>query len=676
MAWRLAAVLCAALICWTGAALAQPTPRPKPAPDPVSRIMAETDFQTLRRAFDAVEAGQFGEARSLASTIADRDAQTLALWRLAREGNPGFSARDLANLLERLEGWPGESDVQAKLEEMFFIEGSTGAEMAAVLGARAPVSGDGVAARALILKSQGRAAEAEALAKEAWTTRRLSVGAARNLRNHFSFSREDHYQRADLLVWLKQWTEATSLLGQLDSGERALMKARMTIARGQRGADTALAAVPSRYADDPGLLYARALFKRRRGDWAGAMDVIKDAEAPDSLIGRELMWPERRIFVRRALREGEPVLAYAIASRHGLTDGIEFSEGAFLSGWIALRRLNDAAGALEHFEALTKGVSTPVSLARAHYWRGRALEALGERDKAEDAYADAAGQGPVFYAFLAREKLGMEPLYISSDGFLAGDGAEAEAFRQRGSVRALVMLGELGQRHLFRQFAYGMDDLAQSPQELAWIAEIAVEHLEPSVGVRAAKTGLRQGWVIPDALYPIAFEDPRVAGVEAALPLAIARQESEFDPFAISSARAYGMMQMIDSTARMTARRYGKPYDRALLLADPEYNIRLGASHLADLLAQYDGNVPMTAAAYNAGGGRVSQWVRDYGDPRDPDVDALDWIESIPFTETNNYVQRVLENLIVYRSRLAGGSAPSQLTAELKRSRETARGGP
>ena len=154
--------------------------------------------------------------------------------------------------------------------------------------------------------------------------------------------------------------------------------------------------------------------------------------------------------------------------------------------------------------------------------------------------------------------------------------------------------------------------------------------------------------------------------IERSIVFAIARQESAFNPSVVSPANAYGLMQVTPDAGRYVAKRYGTSFDLARLKNDSVYNATFGAAELASLIEDYRGSYIMTFAGYNAGRGSVRKWVERYGDPRDPKVDAVDWVESIPFAETRNYVQRIMENLQVYRARFGGGTR-LQIDADLHR---------
>jgi len=384
---------------------------------------------------------------------------------------------------------------------------------------------------------------------------------------------------------------------------------------------------------------------------------IKDA--PKTEKGKERLWRERKIMAYWAIEERRFQDAYNLTLNHGMDRGSGFAEAEFLGGWLALQHLGQPAKAIEHFERLRSGVTYPVSVSRAGYWLGRAHDAQGSFE-ARVHYGDAAQFSNTFYGFLAAEKLNQGGLIALPPEPVSE--VTKITFAQDNRIRAMKLLGEAGEQHYYTLFSFHMDDEAESAEELSLLSQLGKEfgYMKPSV--RAAKQASRFQTMLTDSGYPMPkaildlpskFDHPFV--------LAIARQESEFNLSAVSSARAYGMMQMINSTASATARKHRIPYSRSRLTRDIDYSAKLGALHLHDLLRKYDGSYIMSAAAYNAGPHRVKQWVAKYGDPRTGEIDPIDWLESIPFSETRNYIQRVMENTQVYRARMNGNVAANRV---------------
>ena len=385
-------------------------------------------------------------------------------------------------------------------------------------------------------------------------------------------------------------------------------------------------------------------------------------------LGHPARWAERRArLVRRAAREGRGALAYQLASRHFTTAeaGYDYSDLEWLAGWIALRQLNQPDVAIPHFQRFLMSVETPISLGRGHYWLGRAYEARGDRAAAAQAYAKGAEHQTSFYGQLAAERAG-----IAGDQSLvtaALPDPRVVPATQADDARAMAILELAGQDGLAWQMFVHKAGMMKEAREFGALGQLALELGKPNYAVRVAKMAAREGHVLPAAYYPVIELAHYVTQVEPALAMSIARQETELNHEAISHAGARGLMQLMPGTAQLVAGQIGEPYSVNRLIQDWRYNARLGQSYLAQQINRFDGSYALAAAAYNAGPHRVDSWIAEYGDPRRPGADLIDWIENIPFSETRNYVQRVIEGLYVYRTRLSGRAGPMTISGDLNR---------
>jgi soluble lytic murein transglycosylase len=413
--------------------------------------------------------------------------------------------------------------------------------------------------------------------------------------------------------------------------------------------------VPQELATDPGLIFERARWRQRKGRYDGVLELL-DPPLPDA-PRPELWWPQRHWAARQALLNGDISAAYRIASGHGLAAGIAFAEAEWLAGWIALRFLDQPEQAFAHFARLHDSVNTPISRARAAFWAGEAAVAMEARDRtgqwsiaAALWYADAAEFNTTFYGQLASRQLG-QPITIATEATPL-PGAEAQAaFAARDLVQAIRLLGEVGETATQEIFLTRLSTISDTESDYFLTAELALEQRRPDLAVKAAKAAAADGFLLLDHLYPFPAL-PEGETPEPALVLAVVRQESAFYTDAISGAGAQGLMQILPKTAKGLARDMKLRFSRSRLRADPAYNMKLGRAYLSDLTKRYGGSYILALAAYNAGPSRANGWIRAFGDPRDPAVDPIDWIESIPFDETRNYVQRILEGLVIYRRQL------------------------
>lgn len=652
------------------AATTAPVPRLKPAPPSLSQYLPQRDAMMLRRGLSAAWRGDWNDVRQAEGIVADPTAKDLLRWvRAARD--PNAPSDLLGYVVHQLGDWPRMVSIQAKAEAQLFDEPMRARDVVAWFTGKEPVSGEGRAALARGYYSLGDEANGDRWLKLAWRESRLTRDRQRELFQNYRsrLSPTDHAARADHLIWLgsSHFSKARALLPHMDGADRAVMDARMKLATNSRGINAAVAAVPANIANsDPGFLYERARWRRKRKSNEYALPIYLQIDrAPVNERGQARMWTEKRLMAYWLIREAKWLEAYRMSLNSGATEGAPFYESEFLAGWLALTKLGRADTALQHFTRLEEGVNTPISLARAHYWQGRALEMMQDGRRA-DAYTKATQYPNTYYGQLAGKRLQGSAARITLPPQIISQEARNRFGADR-RIHALRLLGEAGEERFFSTFAYALDDELQSLDELALLSQLSAEYGLMRPSIRAAKQAGRFQSLLTENGYPI-VPPIEALGDRFDLPFvyAIARQESEFAANAISSARAYGMMQMIDATARATARRHGVTYDKNRLITDRDYAAYMGALHIHDLLEDFDGSYIMAAVAYNAGPRRVSQWIERYGDPRTGQIDPIDWVEKIPFSETRNYVMRVMENMQVYKARRNGNVAPVTVDEALR----------
>lgn len=672
----LSTAACLAFMASAPVAAALPTsPSIKPAPAPSSNLLNPSDATALEEALQYADRGRWSQVAAVASRIHDETAQKLARWRQARDINSGMSIGQRQSAAGELAAWPRHGEILSAIEGQIGQSDLTANQRIDWLTEHAPRTGEGVLALADAYDSMARRNELQALITEAWGTKQLSGSAEQVILGRYGnlLSSEDHWRRVDMLLWRGRLSDAQTHLSRLSAGRRALAEARIAVRRNRRGVDNYVQAVPDEYANDPGLTHERARWRERRGRDQGQLEMLLQLRGADAApVGRMPIWTEKHAEIRRLIREGDDQSAYQLTLDHGMTSGEGFRDAEWTAGWLALTRLNDPARAEQHFRVFGDGVSTPISVARARYWLGRALAAQRRNTEAESAFLEAAAYNYVYYGQLAAEEVSdirPDTLLIGLPSVAAPTDAARDAFRQRPEVRAAALLAELGRLGEFERFSNALDDQLETAEEHRLLFELGQEALHMRAAIRGAKAGLGRGLLDAPSTYPILAlpRSSRNGAAEDAMVLALSRQESEFHATAVSSANARGLMQMVPRYARAEARQVGLPFRESWLTDDPIYNLRLGRGFLDELVDQFDGSYVLAAAAYNAGPSRARQWIRDLGDPRSPDVDVVDWIEQIPFGETRNYVQRVLENTQVYRHRLAGEPVRTQLSRDLKR---------
>ena len=660
-----------ALIVTSQTASATEPPGKKPQPTYKSSVLSRSDAEKLQLGLKAAREGDWTSVNGYRQAINDRAAQKLLFWRQASSSLNATDFNTLDRALKELEGWPGLYSLRVQAEEAIASSSLTPTSRVILLENSGPLSGEGKFALAEAYKALGRTDDANAMIRNAWRGHTFSISRQKELATKYAsvLTPADHIQRADYLLWRDQRSAASAMKAYLDSSYDKLIDARIGLATGSAGVDGLVNAVPGSLQMSAGLLHDRSKWRRRKDRWEDARPLLLEIN-PVGLSDSALhdIWDEKNLHIRRAIRDKEYEVAYTLAATNGLTSGTDFAEGEFIAGWMALRYLNKPDVALTHFQTLEQGVTSPISLSRAQFWTGEALTALKRTAEAQAAYQRAAHHISYFYGQRAAERLGITNISLPAPVIPTEE--QKTRFESMELVRVLRMLAEAGEDYQFRVISYHLDDTLETAADYKLLFELALDYNNTQAGVRAAKEGMSKDLVAAEAAYPLfPFKLPvdRSRSAEPALVIALSRQESELNAKAVSSARAYGLMQMLDGTASAQARREGKDYRRSWLVDDPEYNAELGRAHLSDLIDQFNGSYIMAIAAYNAGASRPKRWMTEYGDPRKGEIDPIDFIESIPFSETRNYVQRVLENTQVYRHRLAGQPVPIGLKDDLVR---------
>lgn len=633
--------------------------------------LTEADLARLDKVRKAIARRDFTGARVAAREIADPTARALGEWYYFEAEDPLIRVPDADAFLDAHPEWPSVTKIQSHVERRM-TQTLAPAEILAFFDTRDPVTGEGKLQLARAQLARGETDAAILHIKDAWRKHTFTLADEQRLiANHGGrLNQDDHFARVDRLLFAREAATAKRSIAYLAGAERRRANVRADLLLGAANAGDAFNALSPEDRADAGVTLAAIRYFRRRQEEPRAIALARSAPTDPKLLRYPARWwEEQQLLMRWALKNRLYADAYAMAAHHGLEPGSgEFAEAEFNAGWIALRFLKDPARAEKHFAALAGNVSAPISISRGWYWLGRAAEAKGEEAIARERFAKAAKYVYTFYGQLAAEKIGGDALTIAFDRGLPATPEEKAKFGSRPAVAALRMLTDLKDERAFLIFSYHIDDMLQSPGEFRELADLAMKVGATHVAVRAGKVATRVGAFVPDVAYPeivVPKQAARFAPPEVILGLT--RQESEFNSKAFSRAGARGLMQLIPTTAQITAKKEGLPYRRDALLTDPHYNMTLGSAHLSHLISKYQGSWIMTFAAYNAGPNRVDQWVEAYGDPRGAGVDPLDWMEQIPFEETRNYVQRVLENSQIYRSRLAKAPIAGALAMDIER---------
>lgn len=651
---------------------AAPPPRPlasksrAPLAVAPTSTTSRTDLQTLQQIIDLVRAKRQQDATQMQSSISDPLARKLSEWIILRsEDNGASSDRYLAFITEN-PSWPSQTFFRRRGEAALWDDRRDDNTILAFFGNEQPLSAKGRFALARALLNRGDQARAARLVRTAWHEDSFTSAVEDAALSQFSalLSGGDFKRRMEELAYGSDTDGALRAAKHLGGGYVALAKARIGLNRRTGNSRALLDAVPGNLRGDPLYVLSRIQYLRREDKIVEAARLMLDAPRdPARLVNTNEWWIERRLLARKLIDIGEHRTAYRVARDAAIPErGIYKTEREFTAGWIALRFLKDPATAAQHFARIGINTTNPTAQARAGYWQGRAAEAAGRSQEARTAYQAAAIHSTSYYGQLARAKLHLPQLS------LAGKPATPRGAARLEVVRAVELLYALDEGNYIIPIMSDMGENAD-PDALAALCDLAERNNDPRGMLIAGKAALNRGLPFDHYAYPVNGIPPyRNLGpqVEKAIVFAIARQESAFNPTVVSPANAYGLMQVTPGAAKYVTKKYGGTYDLARLKGDPPYNAMLGAAELGGLIDDYRGSYIMTFAGYNAGRGSVRKWVARYGDPRDASIDAVDWVELIPFSETRNYVQRVMENLQVYRARF-GGSHQLLIEADLRR---------
>jgi soluble lytic murein transglycosylase len=629
--------------------------------------LSSSDIAIYKQAFAAVSKDRWADAMAIAAKAKNPLPRKVILWLNLTRPGPGRDFDDITSFMVKNPKWPRMGALQSQAERAM-PEGTPAKSVIAWFNGRDPETPEGATRLVTALGATGATDQATKVARAAWMDLDFNSddesdfldAAGQYLRP------ADHVARLDLLLWDGDEDAAKRMLDRVDDGYRLVATARMKLADEAKGAEAALAAVPAKLKLDPGLVYETARYWRRQDEFqkaAAALDTPPlKARKPDKL------WGEIENAARDALDEGSVSVAYRLAASHGSESGTAFADGEWLSGWIALRFLQEPDTAVRHFSNLYNGTSSVFSKARGAYWAGRAEEIRKNKKAADKWYKLAAGNLTVYYGQLAAMRLGTSTaLRIKVEP--KPTAKETAVFDKNEMVRAIRALNAIGVKERTRPFLVRLiNDANDKLPEYRMLAILARQSGQDDLALMAAKNARQNGAEMADYLFPV-ISVPAGGKVEPAFVLGLIRQESAFNAQAVSPAGAMGLMQLMPDTAQQIGKqlKVGKFKD-SRLTSDPKFNITLGRAYLDKMVDRFGGSYLLATAAYNAGPNRVRQWMDTYGDPRQADTDVVDWIESIPFDETRNYVQRVMENLQVYRSRLTKGPSRLALDDDLRRS--------
>jgi soluble lytic murein transglycosylase len=613
------------------------------------------DLAVLKDVIDLQRQGKTGDATDGEKKLVDPAAQKLAEWFILRHPESGGNfSRYVAFIIDNPE-WPGVTLLRRRAEARLWDDKIDAATVHRFTSDR-PLTAKGRLALARVLLGEGDRDGAKALVQAAYRSEDLSERTESDLLDAFRdlLGRDDDQARMDKRIGAKDFPAAMRAARRLGDDAMSIVKACSAVKGNDDKAGDRLDSVASDARQDLGYVLCRAQWLLHKDQVVDAARTVLTAPKQTmALQDTDAWWRLRRMLARKLLDQGDVQNAYAIV-RDAATPASENyrSDFHFMQGWIALRYLGDAKIALAHFARIDEGCVIPTTLARANYWRGRAEGVLGNKEAMRADYEEAARHTTAYYGQLARARLGFDTLELRTPPQTeAASGAANEI------VRAAEMLYAVGERDTALYFATDLGEDSRDVPTLTAVAEATGRNKDARAMLELGKAALARGLAVDHYAFPtigIPQHTPIGPAIDRSIIYSVARTESAFNQRDRSSASAVGLMQVTPEAGRDTAKRFKVDYDWDRLVSDPVYNTQMGAAELSALLADYKGSYLMTFAGYNAGRGRVRDWIKAHGDPRDSDVDPVDWVERIPFSETRNYVQRVMENLLVYQSRFDG----------------------
>jgi soluble lytic murein transglycosylase len=624
-----------------------------------SSILSSKDFEKAKETIKFIKAKKWNSAIKTSKKVNNSEFRTLVTWMHLKTTQNSATFNDYKKFIDQHSDYPRINRIKYLAETKIYLKNNSPTSIINWFKQHPPLGGIGKIKLAEAYLEQGKVDDVKKLIKDGWITAAISKNDLGYYRAKFKkfLSSEDHIKRADHLAWERKYWDLKRMLKYLPSDERTLYNARQILMSNSYGVDNAISKVPNHLKSDTGLEFDRLRWRNRRGRLEGSLEILyKNSNRTEAQMVRPDKWWEQRKSVSRALiYKKRYKTAYKISSEHALSAGPDFAEAEWLSGWIALTFLKSPEYAISHFQNFYNNVGYPISLARGAYWLGSAYKTLGNKDLSFKYFNEGAKFPMTYYGQLSFNEIkpGENFELIDQSTF---DKEYEKKFRKNILVNHIILLSELNASQLSKDIIKHLATLNVDKGSEVLAAKIATEVERYDFAIQISKQASYEKRFYNKFNYPI-INTPKIIN-DKTMPkqevvLAIIRQESEFDRRANSWAGARGMMQLMKYTAKLVAKQAKLPYSISGLTQDPEYNIKLGSYYFNSLMEDYNGVFPFAIAAYNAGPNRVKTWRRINGDPSKGQLSYVNWIELIRFKETRNYVQRVLENINVYKYMLS-----------------------
>tara|TARA_Y100000590_G_scaffold289130_1_gene325512 strand:- start:250 stop:2535 length:2286 start_codon:yes stop_codon:yes gene_type:complete len=619
-----------------------------------SQILSKKDYAYAKEIFLNIKEKKWSAVFRLTKKVKDKDFKNLIMWIYLKERSNKASFDDYIKFIDSNPGYPRINRLKYLAEHKINLNTTSANTVIGWFSSNTPFSGYGKIKLAESYFVKGETSKGIQLLKEGWVNANLSSKDIKYLNKKYRkfLNSSDHIKRAEFMAWENKYWDLKRILKYLPKDYRALYNARQIVMSSSYGVDRAIEKVPEKFKSDIGLEYDRLKWRRRRGRLESSMEIINKAPNDKNDLVRPDLWCKERLIIARSLiYKKKYQTAYNVIKNHFLDEGPEYAEAEWLSGWIALTFLNNPNLALQHFKNFYANVGYPISLARGAYWIGITYEKLENKQLSENFFKEGSEYLTTYYGQLSFQKINPFGEFELNDQSKHSQKYE-KIFNKNPLVKHVILLKELNKTKYTKDILKHLAELNIKEGSEVLAAKLATQIGRYDYAIQISKKASYQKRFYNKFNYPI-INTPRVINGKVMpsqeIVLAITRQESEFDPKANSYAGAKGMMQLMTYTAKLVSKQMNVRYSKSKLTSDPEYNIKLGTYYFNSLLNEYGEIYPFAIAAYNAGPKRVKYWRKVNGDPSKKIINYVDWIELIKFQETRNYVQRVLENINVYK---------------------------
>ena len=618
-----------------------------------SSILSSKDFVIAQKTFNLVKRKRWNSAIKEVRKSRSKLLKNLVMWMYLKEASNNLTFQDYKRFIDKNPEWPRINRLRYLAEHKINFKNVKTKEVINFFEKKEPLSGYGKIKLGEAFLTKGNTKKAHDLIAEGFKTANLSSIEHRYLNKKFRnlLTKEDYIDRAKYLAWEQDFYELRRTLRYLPSGYRELYFARFALMTRSYGVDSAIAKVPPQFKNDIGLQFDRAKWRRKRGRYDSALEIINNLpQDPKLLVKPDLWFKEKFIIARSRINKKRFEEAYGLLINHGVLDSGNLAEAEWHAGWLALRFLNKPDAAVQHFKTMYDGVNYPISKSRAAYWVAKAYEQLGKDKNSKDWYKKSSVFNTTFYGQLASAKINKNDFKIKNNYTFSEE--DYKKLLKTDLAKAVILLDELDMSLKSKDILRHLGSEERSIKEQVLAGKLSQQVGRLDFAIQIAKQTSYQNKNLLELNYPI-IETPKVVSKRVVLPqeiiLSLIRQESEFDRDANSWVGAKGLMQIMPATGRLVSKHAVLRYSRSRLIEDEFFNLQLGCYYISGLNEEFNGAIYMAFAGYNAGPHRVRRWVKRFGDPRKGEIDPIDWIELIPFTETRNYVQRVIENIQVYK---------------------------